>query len=64
MLKLTIIIIIITWLHNIVLHAIKNLILFIGASLSESLLDELAGAFLWYIYIYDWKSAVEHDGGV
>ena len=24
----------------------------IGASLSEPLLDELAGAFLWYIYIY------------
>ena len=23
----------------------------IGASLSEPLLDELAGAFLWYIYI-------------
>ena len=26
--------------------------LVIGASLSEPLLDELAGAFLWYIYIY------------
>ena len=24
----------------------------VGASLSEPLLDELAGAFLWYIYIY------------
>ena len=27
-------------------------IIIIGASLSEPLLDELAGAFLWYIYIY------------
>ena len=26
--------------------------LIIGASLSEPLLDESAGAFLWYIYIY------------
>ena len=26
--------------------------LLIGASLSEPLLDELAGAFLWYIYIF------------
>ena len=26
----------------------------IGASLSEPLLDELAGAFLWYIYIFLW----------
>ena len=26
--------------------------LLIGASLSEPLLDELAGAFLWYIYKY------------
>ena len=25
----------------------------IGASLSEPLLDELAGAFLWYIYIFN-----------
>ena len=24
----------------------------VGASLSEPHLDELAGAFLWYIYIY------------
>ena len=27
-------------------------IIIIGASLSEPHLDELAGAFLWYIYIY------------
>ena len=27
----------------------------IGASLSEPLLDELAGAFLWYIYIQERK---------
>ena len=30
----------------------------IGASLSEPLLDELAGAFLWYIYIYLYPWAV------
>ena len=30
----------------------------IGASLSDPLLDELAGAFLWYIYIYLYPWAV------
>ena len=34
------------------------IIIIIGASLSEPLLDELAGAFLWYIYIYLYPWAV------
>ena len=32
--------------------AFRLVYIFIGASLSEPHLDELAGAFLWYIYIY------------
>ena len=32
----------------------------IGASLSEPLLDELAGAFLWYIYIYIYKTRTKN----
>ena len=30
----------------------KSKVIIIGASLSEPLLDELAGAMFWYIYIY------------
>ena len=34
------------------IYILLYIIIIIGASLSEPLLDELAGAFLWYIYIY------------
>ena len=37
---------------SIILRLSCLLHVFIGVSLSEPLLDELAGAFLWYIYIY------------
>ena len=35
----------------IIITIIMIIIIIIGASLSEPHLDELAGAFLWYIYI-------------
>ena len=41
--------------HGLRAHGLCNII---GASLSEPLLDELAGAFLWYIYIYLYPWAV------
>ena len=52
--------IIILWLH-LLTGVIRSLLCnphafssgIIGASLSEPLFDELAGAFLWYIYIYE-----------
>ena len=38
--------------HKLNFMLITKLFVVFGASLSEPLLDELAGAFLWYIYIY------------